>query len=77
MPSYNLEEHPLNSSLPLTLWVYVEESGNVTYGIQNGNFSYNETYADLANSPYSSGYFYVANRAGSDELVVTDLKVGH
>jgi hypothetical protein len=64
-----------DDSLPLTLSVYVESNGNVTYGVANGNNSQSWSYSDNSYS-YESGYFYVSNRAGSSDQYARDLYVG-
>jgi hypothetical protein len=60
-PSYSWT---LNETAPLTLSVFADSNGNVTYTVTNGHNSESWTYED---DSIQKGYFYVSNRAGSSD----------
>lgn len=63
----------MNYSKPLTLSVFANVDGNVTYTVSNGNNTESWSY----HHDISSGYVYVSNRAGSSDQTVRNLIVSH
>jgi hypothetical protein len=61
-PSY---DWTMNGSLPLTLSVYIEDNGNVTYGVKNGDNQKTWSYSN--SDDVTGGYIYISNRAGSSD----------
>jgi hypothetical protein len=55
----------MNGSLPLTLSVYIEDNGNVTYGVKNGDNQKTWSYSN--SDDVTGGYIYISNRAGSSD----------